>query len=435
MKRKARAKVGKRLRFLSGLIGGSHPAVAPSAASPPGGRPGQPAVVQLDQPAPTADAPAKPPPSAAAPAEDVPTVDPDKPALSTYTVDRGLTDESITDWWKRCSGLHTVRKWVLNYRKHPAGWAALLMIQGIPEVTSRLRSKVESYAIYSALFLSFSIPTCFSIPTVIYSCPASPAEALGVAWGCEVRKRLFFYSISAGVALHMLCIVLAMAFVNALNEAARDSDVYRMFARGQGFLATVKCQRAFRSGAAANFFAIAVAGHAYVGWEAPVLWVVLICLCYRVYKPTSARLFQNASIVDYWRRELGGNPDPDDPYDLRIAAECFEARVAASKAISTSAAFDREGQGAEGEGEAEHGARRAQQFARMDANGDGVVDIDEAVAFLDKQKEVQDSLERHEHGLAARHGMASGGGQHNRSPHHGHDHGAEHAHSAVIRGF
>ena len=33
-----------------------------------------------------------------------------------------------------------------------------------------------------------------------------------------------------------------MAFCNALNEAARDADVYRMFARGQGYLATVKVQ-------------------------------------------------------------------------------------------------------------------------------------------------------------------------------------------------
>ena len=97
-------------------------------------------------------APAAPVPSAEG------TEDRNKPAVSSFAVDRVLTDDSILDWWRRCSGLHTVEKWVLNYRKHPAGWAALLMIHGIPEVTSRLRSKVESYAIYSALFLSFSIP-------------------------------------------------------------------------------------------------------------------------------------------------------------------------------------------------------------------------------------------------------------------------------------
>ena len=32
----------------------------------------------------------------------------------------------------------------------------------------------------------------------------------------------------------MLSILIAMGFVNVLNEAARDSDVIRMFARGQG---------------------------------------------------------------------------------------------------------------------------------------------------------------------------------------------------------
>lgn len=38
--------------------------------------------------------------------------------------------------------MHTVYDWVKNYKKHPGGWAALLMIHGIPEVTGRLRSKV-----------------------------------------------------------------------------------------------------------------------------------------------------------------------------------------------------------------------------------------------------------------------------------------------------
>eukprot|EP00966_Prymnesium_polylepis_P332060 7387593-Prymnesium_polylepis.2 len=32
---------------------------------------------------------------------------------------------------------------------------------------------------------------------------------------CEARKRVFNYSVSIGVGLHMLCILLAMAFVNA----------------------------------------------------------------------------------------------------------------------------------------------------------------------------------------------------------------------------
>ena len=49
--------------------------------------------------------------------------------------------------WLQCSGLHTVGKWVLNYRKHPSCWAALLVLHGVPEVTGRLRAKVSLFFI------------------------------------------------------------------------------------------------------------------------------------------------------------------------------------------------------------------------------------------------------------------------------------------------
>ena len=158
--------------------------------------------------------------------------------MSTNSDDRGQTDSSIADWWKRCSGLHTVEEWVLNYRKHPAGWAALLAIQGIPEVTNRLRSKVENYAIYSALFLSFSVPSAMDLPPAIGECDTEE-------WSCVISKRMLMYLLVFSIVAHMLCILLAMSFVNALNEAARDADVFRMFGRGQGFVATVKAQYAF----------------------------------------------------------------------------------------------------------------------------------------------------------------------------------------------
>ena len=82
----------------------------------------------------------------------------DQEVAARYSADRDAVMAKQKDLqeeleqWRRCSGLHTVQEWVLNYKKHPAGWAALLMIHGIPEVTGRLRSKVENYAIYSALF-------------------------------------------------------------------------------------------------------------------------------------------------------------------------------------------------------------------------------------------------------------------------------------------
>merc|ERR1712048_70609 len=109
------------------------------------------------------------------------------------------------------------------------------MIHGIPEVTTRLRSKVENFAIYSALFLSVSLPAA-------YSKPSSLCEDLSSTdLECKVRTRLYAYFIIAGIVSNTFSILLAMSFVNALNETARDSDVFRMFARGRGFLATVAC--------------------------------------------------------------------------------------------------------------------------------------------------------------------------------------------------
>mmetsp|Transcript_99153 Transcript_99153/g.179093 ORF Transcript_99153/g.179093 Transcript_99153/m.179093 type:complete len:401 (-) Transcript_99153:101-1303(-) len=235
-----------------------------------------------------------------------------------------LNDEAILEWWRKCSGLHTVDKWVSNYQKHPAGWAALLMIQGVPEVTGRLRSKVENYAMYSALFLSATIPVLLVPPADLTS---------GSGWEFEIRKRLVFYSLAIGTAAHLLSILLAMAFVNALNETARDSDVFRVFARGKGYMATMKCQWAFRVGALVDMLAIITAGTQYLGWESIVLSAILIVFVMRVYLTTSELLFRSGSIVKYWRKEMGGNPDLDDPYDLGIPLERFAARSKEAKAV------------------------------------------------------------------------------------------------------
>ncbi|KAJ1477943.1 hypothetical protein T484DRAFT_1819226, partial [Baffinella frigidus] len=48
-------------------------------------------------------------------------------------VEANLRDESVLEWWKKTNGLHTVLEWCTNYKKHPAGWGALLMIHGVPE--------------------------------------------------------------------------------------------------------------------------------------------------------------------------------------------------------------------------------------------------------------------------------------------------------------
>ena len=131
--------------------------------------------------------------------------------------------------WLQCSGLHTVDKWVLNYRKHPSCWAALLMMHGVPEVSGRLRAKVENYAIYSALFLSCTIQAAMNPPEVM-NCPEREFDSDAAEWQCRVTRRVAVYALLGAIAMHFYSIILAMAFVNALNEAAREADVFRIFA-------------------------------------------------------------------------------------------------------------------------------------------------------------------------------------------------------------
>ena len=148
--------------------------------------------------------------------------------------------------WLQCSGLHTVDKWVLSYRKHPSCWAALLMMHGVPEVSGRLRAKVENYAIYSALFLSCTIQAVMSPPDAM-QCADREFDTEAASVQCQVARRVATYALLAAIVMHFYSIILAMAFVNALNETAREADVFRVFARGQGYLATFKCQQAFRA--------------------------------------------------------------------------------------------------------------------------------------------------------------------------------------------
>merc|ERR1719352_954101 len=103
------------------------------------------------------------------------------PALSK-ALEKDQEIAAAREWWKRTSGLHTVSDFVHNYKNHPAGWGALLMIHGIPEVTSRLRSKVDNFAIYSALFLASAIAALIAPPDKVAFC----GEGEDIV--CEVRK-------------------------------------------------------------------------------------------------------------------------------------------------------------------------------------------------------------------------------------------------------
>jgi len=250
-------------------------------------------------------------------------------------------DDGALEWWKRSSGMHTVKKWLANYRKHPAGWGALLMIHGIPEVTGRLRSKVENYAIYSALFLSVSMGLLIGPPDYISSdCGDELLELSGFSyWECEVQQRMYHYLLEIGTAAHMLSILLSMSFINVLNEAARDSDIIRMFARGKGFVATVKVQRAFVVGCLADFMALIVAGKVCTGWDTVALAGVLAGCSYYTLRQTADLLYKSGSIVRYWRPELGGKPDADDPYELKVPLAAMERRAAAAERATAGGFF------------------------------------------------------------------------------------------------
>ena len=234
--------------------------------------------------------------------------------------------------WLQCSGLHTVDKWVLNYRKHPSCWAALLMMHGVPEVSGRLRAKVENYAIYSALFLSCTIQAVMSPPDAM-QCADREFDTEAASVQCQVARRVAVYALLAAIVMHFYSIILAMAFVNALNETAREADVFRVFARGQGYLATFKCQQAFRRGAAFVMLAIAAVALEYIGWEAVVWIALLLTYVLRNFAKTSNLLFSAGSLVHYWREELGGNHDADDPYEIAPAVRVFKERVKFSRGV------------------------------------------------------------------------------------------------------
>jgi hypothetical protein len=92
--------------------------------------------------------------------------------------------------------------------------------------------QVENYAIYSALFLSCTIAAVMDPPPAM-DCERREFDGEYEKYRCEVAKRVAAYALIASVAMHFLAIILAMAFVNALNECARESDVFRVFARGR----------------------------------------------------------------------------------------------------------------------------------------------------------------------------------------------------------
>jgi len=236
--------------------------------------------------------------------------------------------DRLLETWRKCSGIQNVEAWAKNYGAHPGGWGALLLIHGIPEVTARLRSKVDNFAIYSALFLSVTIPVMFENSKL--SAMNDSEWAHGTLNSClhEVRRRVVMYGIATSIALHFLSIMIGMEFNNVLNTAARDSDVFRIFSEGNGFRATMKGQNAFSGGCAVLFLALA----AEVTCRMHILEVVGVCFLLllamgAIYLRT-ARLLNVGDILR-WRRAA----KEDDPYDLQVPVRCFSERSRANEQL------------------------------------------------------------------------------------------------------
>jgi hypothetical protein len=123
-----------------------------------------------------------------------------------------LEDEAMQKIFKKTSGMQSVIGWLENYPSHPYCWGTLCMIHGTDEVSYRLRSKVENYAVYSAVLLSASIPVVLVTIDTIDLKEEQPILTRGIV-----------YSICLSIASHMTSILLGMAFTNALNDAGKFS--------------------------------------------------------------------------------------------------------------------------------------------------------------------------------------------------------------------
>lgn len=229
--------------------------------------------------------------------------------------------------WVRSCGLHCVDDWVSNYRNHPSGWAALLMIHGIPEVTQRLRLKVQNLGMFAGLFLAATIRNMGSHHPSCRTYHPDVQQGFEASTECHIRRRVYSYCFMIELVAHVTCILLCISFHNALNEAARDSDVYRMFARGKGYYATVKCEVAFIIGAVACLAGMTAHAQESAGWDVVIFMVTLMYAAYKIWRNTSNLLLSSSSIRKYWREELGGNPDASDPYDLGVPLKAFKRLV------------------------------------------------------------------------------------------------------------
>ena len=70
-----------------------------------------------------------------------------------------------------------------------------------------------------------------------------------------------------------------------------------------------------------------------IGWDAVAFELLLAAYVVRTFAHTSHLLFSSGSLVNYWRTELGGKPDEDDPYDIQPGVEVFKERLKYSHGV------------------------------------------------------------------------------------------------------
>ena len=69
-----------------------------------------------------------------------------------------------------------------------------------------------------------------------------------------------------------------------------------------------------------------MAMHSYIGWEAVGVFAICMWQAMKRVNYWTQLLFSVSSIVNYWRIEMGGKPDDDDPFELGVPLTRFKKR-------------------------------------------------------------------------------------------------------------
>merc|ERR1719296_109916 len=107
---------------------------------------------------------------------------------------------------------------MFDWDGHQCNWAKLCMIHGSAEVRNRIQTRLDNYAIYSALFLGISMMLLASPPEKMMDY----GETLDVGspewWWWSLSKRVCLGGFALGTGAHLICILLSIRFTDAMSE-------------------------------------------------------------------------------------------------------------------------------------------------------------------------------------------------------------------------